>query len=140
MSKLKKKLSLPSGSSAVTGGRKPLVRHSSVNLPVNRRLNTPTKGTVSDSGVFRSGEWCFTHKPDQSYTPTSPSRGGVVVIGGESDVPHFGFSSKTCLDILPALTIDQLKFEIIIIYLKIFTTATTKQGYVNAITSVLQKN
>ena len=52
MSKLKdKKLSLPSGSSAVTGGRKPLVRHNSVNLPVNRRLNTPTKGTVSDSGV-----------------------------------------------------------------------------------------
>ena len=56
MSKLKdKKLSLLLGSSAVTGGQKPLVRHSSVNLPVNRRLNTPTKGTVSDLGGGSSG-------------------------------------------------------------------------------------
>ena len=141
MSKLKdKKLSLPFGSSAVTGGRKPLVRHSSVNLPVNRSLNTPTKGTVSDSGGGSSGLGSGATPTNQTKAtpPTSPSRGGVVVIGGESDVPHFGFSSKTCLDILPALTIDQLKFEIK--YLKIVTTATTKQGYVKAIKSVLQNN
>ena len=62
------------------------------------------------------------------------------MIGGESDVPHFGFSSKTCLDILTSLTIDQLKFKIK--YLKIVTTTTTKQGYVivKAIKSVLQNN
>ena len=86
-----KKLALPSGSSAVTGGRKPLVRHSSVNLPVNRRLNT--KGTVSDSGGGSSGLGSGATPTNQTKAtpPTSPSRGGVVVIGGETDVPHFGF-------------------------------------------------
>ena len=115
MSKQKdNKLSLPSGSSAVPGGRKPLVRHSSVNLPVNRCLNTPTKGTVSDSGGGSSGLGSGATPTNQTKAtpPTSPSGGGVVVIGGESDVPHFGFSSKTCLDILLSLTIDQLKFKL----------------------------
>ena len=92
MSKLKdKKLSLPLGSSAVTGGRKPLVRHSSVNLSVNC------------SGSSGLGSGATPTNQTKATRPTSPSRGGVVVIGGESDVPHFGFSSKTFVCNIPLL-------------------------------------
>ena len=61
----------------------------------------------------------------------------MVSIGGESDLHNFGFSLEACLDLLPHLTGDQLKF--LIKYLNITTTASSKKGYINALTSELRK-
>ena len=129
-----KKFSLPGG--AATGGRKPNTRHSSANL---LRTSLIDPGTLSDSGGGSSGQGSGATPTNLANTtpPTSPSRGGMVSIGGESDLHHFGFSPKTCLDLLPHLTVDQLKFEIK--YLNITTTASSKQGYINALTSELRK-
>ena len=130
-----RKHSLPAGT--VTGGRPKLPRHSSASS-FNRRDSFSTVGTVSDSGGGSSGLGSGTATTIQTNAtpPTSPSRGGMVSIGGETDMPHFGFSPKTCLDILPSLSIDQLEFEIK--YMNIKTTANSKKGYINAIRSVLQ--
>ena len=70
------------------------------------------KGALSDSGVgLRSVNWCFTYELGQCYTPTSPSCGGMVTIGGEPHLDHFTFSPKSCFDnILPKLMVDQLKY------------------------------
>ena len=117
---------------SVTGGRRSLPRDhfSSLNLLGSR------EGTLSDSGGGSSGLESGATPTNQSSA--TPSRGGMVSIGGESDLRHFGFSPKTCLDILPNLTVDQLKFEIK--YMNIITTANTKKGYVNALRAELRKN
>ena len=130
-----KKLSLPART--VTGGRTNLPRFSTGPL-LPRRDSSSTVGTLSDSGGGSSGLGSGAAPTNQTNTtpPTSPSRGGMVSIGGESDLPHFGFSAKTCLDLLPSLTIDQLKYELK--YMNIRTTANSKKGYMNAIRSVLK--
>ena len=125
--------------SAVTGGRRrslPNDRFSFFRSP----LKTLNESTLSDSGGGSSdlGSGAAPTNQFNATPPTSPSRGEVASIGGELDISHFSFSPKTCLDILPSLTEEQLQFEIK--YMNITTTASTKRGYVNAIRTILQKN
>ena len=66
-------------------------------------------------------------------TPASPSHG----TGNDNDIMHFGFSAKTCLELLPKLTLPQLEHEIK--YLNINTKAGKKGGYQSAIKKELTK-
>ena len=120
---------------SVTGGRRSLPRDfSTFNSIVSH------EGTLSDSGGGSSGLGSGATPTNQANAtpPTSPSRGGTVAIGGESDLEHFSFSPKTCFDILPKLTVDQLKYEIK--YLNITSTANTKKGYLNVLRAELRKH
>ena len=115
----------------VTGGHVSVIDNS-----VGTLLNT----TISpDSGGGSSGSVSGGTPATlaNSTPPNSPLRGGVVRIGGEEDIPRFSFSPKTCLEILPTLSHEQLKFEIQ--YMNITTTDTDKESCINAIRKELSK-
>lgn len=116
--------------SPVTGGHDWLVVNSAGALNTN---------SSSDSGGGSSG-LVSSDTPAtlaSSTPPNLPLRGGEVRIGGEQDIPRFNFSPKTCLEMLPTLSHDQLKFEIQ--YMNISITNTEKEACVNAIRKELSK-
>lgn len=114
--------------SAVTGGRfNALVRRNSHDSALRS----------SGGGLSGLGSGVSSASQPNSTPPDSPLRGGAVNTGGERKGPPICFSPKTCLEVLPTLTKDQLEFEMH--YMNIKTNDKTRQGYVNAIRKELSK-
>ena len=72
----------------------------------------------------------------KSTPPTTPSRGEVALVQGENHVEDLptplspvSFSSKTCIELLPYMTEEQLQFEIK--HLNISTQAKKRDGLIN---------
>ena len=141
MSISKSRSSLP-----ILAARKPAANSPSTSAASKRKLQGRTRSL--DASVTVSNQFsCLSVESDsipgspvdksKVKSPASPSHGDIFGTGSETDIPHFGFSAKTCLELLPKLTMPQLEHEIK--YLNINTKAGKKGGYQSAIKKELTK-
>ena len=101
-----KRNSLPSKLPGVAEGNsspRPLSK-----LPV---INSPSTKSGSGGGPSVAANSPAPMTRDKSTPPSSPPRGGTASPQGEIPT-NFVFSAKTCLELLPKLTTEQLHFEL----------------------------
>ena len=98
-------------------------RVSEPNLP----SNGPSNSLGSGGGLAGLGTGISADSSPHSTPPNSPLRGGEASTDGE----FFCLSTKTCIELLPLMNMEQLQFELR--FLKINTDALTQAELVSAI-------
>lgn len=109
-----KRTSVPAKLTSVAGGSsspRTLANNSQLHCIKSPCIKSPSTKSGSGGGPSVTLNSPASNSLDKSTPPTPPPRGGTAAVQGK--VPaNFVFSAKTCLELLPSLTVEQLNFEL----------------------------